>query len=102
ACAGRRPARCRPLCPCPQRRAHRSHDTLRTPCSLVRAQMPSAEAAARATYFITADIAPLGLDGDDVARCRLITIEAGVTAIPVLAFCEGTRRRASSASASRT
>jgi aspartate/methionine/tyrosine aminotransferase len=40
------------------------------------------------TYFITADVAPLGLDGDDVALCRLITQEAGVTAIPVSAFYE--------------
>jgi aspartate/methionine/tyrosine aminotransferase len=38
------------------------------------------------TYFITADIAPLGFDGDDVAFCRHITIEAGVTAVPVSAF----------------
>jgi N-succinyldiaminopimelate aminotransferase len=40
------------------------------------------------TYFITADVAPLGLDGDDVALCRLITFEAGVTAIPVSVFYE--------------
>jgi len=40
------------------------------------------------TYFITADVAPFGLDGDDVALCRLITMEAGVTAIPVSAFYE--------------
>ncbi len=37
------------------------------------------------TYFITADVAPLGL-GDDAELCRLITVEAGVTAIPVSAF----------------
>jgi aspartate/methionine/tyrosine aminotransferase len=40
------------------------------------------------TYFITADVAPFGLEGDDVALCRLITVEAGVTAIPVSAFYE--------------
>jgi aspartate/methionine/tyrosine aminotransferase len=38
------------------------------------------------TYFITADLAPLGFDGDDVAFCRHITEQAGVTAIPVSAF----------------
>ena len=38
------------------------------------------------TYFITADIAPLGFDGDDTAFCRHITINAGVTAVPVSAF----------------
>jgi aspartate/methionine/tyrosine aminotransferase len=41
------------------------------------------------TYFITADVAPLGLSGDDdAALCRLITVEAGVTAIPLSAFYE--------------
>jgi len=38
------------------------------------------------TYFITADFRPLGFDGDDVAFCRHITTEAGVTAVPVSAF----------------
>jgi len=38
------------------------------------------------TYFITTDFSPLGFDGDDVAFCRHITEEAGVTAIPVSAF----------------
>jgi aspartate/methionine/tyrosine aminotransferase len=38
------------------------------------------------TYFITADITPLGFEGDDIAFCRHITIEAGVTAVPVSAF----------------
>ena len=38
------------------------------------------------TYFITADVAPLGVDGDDVALCRRLTMEAGVTAVPVSAF----------------
>jgi N-succinyldiaminopimelate aminotransferase len=38
------------------------------------------------SYFITADFAPLGFAGDDVAFCRHITEEAGVTAIPVTAF----------------
>ena len=40
----------------------------------------------RGTYFITADIAPLGFGGDDTEICRHITIEAGVTAVPVSAF----------------
>jgi aspartate/methionine/tyrosine aminotransferase len=43
----------------------------------------------RGSYFITADFAPLGFAGDDVAFCRLITERAGVTAIPVSAFYEG-------------
>ena len=38
------------------------------------------------TYFITADVRPLGFDGDDEAFCRLITTEAGVAAVPVSAF----------------
>ena len=31
-------------------------------------------------------MAPLGLDGDDAALARRMTIEAGVTAVPVSAF----------------
>jgi N-succinyldiaminopimelate aminotransferase len=42
----------------------------------------------QATYFITTDFAPLGFNGDDVAFCRHITEQAGVTAIPVSAFYE--------------
>ena len=38
------------------------------------------------TYFVTADVRPLDLGGDDVGACRLLTVEAGVTAIPVSAF----------------
>ncbi len=38
------------------------------------------------TYFITTDFTPLGFTGDDEAFCRHITVEAGVTAIPVSAF----------------
>ena len=38
------------------------------------------------SYFITTDFSPLGFAGDDVAFCRHITEEAGVTAIPVTAF----------------
>ena len=40
------------------------------------------------TYFITTDFSPLGFNGDDVAFCRHITEQAGVTAIPVSAFYE--------------
>jgi aspartate/methionine/tyrosine aminotransferase len=43
---------------------------------------------AQGSYFITADFAPLGFAGDDVAFCRHITEHAGVTAIPVSAFYE--------------
>ncbi|ABC22884.1 aminotransferase [Rhodospirillum rubrum] len=38
------------------------------------------------TYFLTADFRPLGFAGDDLAFCRHITCEAGVTAVPVSAF----------------
>jgi aspartate/methionine/tyrosine aminotransferase len=41
---------------------------------------------AQGTYFITADFAGLGFNGNDVAFCRHITEQAGVTAIPVSAF----------------
>ena len=41
------------------------------------------------SYFITADFRPLGFNGDDVEFCRHITIEAGVTAVPVTAFYDG-------------
>jgi aspartate/methionine/tyrosine aminotransferase len=43
------------------------------------------------TYFITADFRPLvgrleGFNGDDVAFCEKLTVEGGVTAVPVSAF----------------
>ena len=38
------------------------------------------------SYFITADYRPIGFAGEDVAFCRALTEEAGVTAIPVNAF----------------
>jgi len=38
------------------------------------------------TYFITADVSPLGLASDDVSLCRTMTVEAGVTAVPMSAF----------------
>ena len=41
------------------------------------------------SYFLTADFRPLGFDGDDMAFCRTITEQAGVTAIPVSAFYQG-------------
>lgn len=41
------------------------------------------------TYFITTDIRPLGFNGTDEEFCRHITIEAGVTAVPVSAFYQG-------------
>ena len=42
----------------------------------------------RGSYFVTTDFSPLGFNGDDVAFCRHITEQAGVTAIPVSAFYE--------------
>jgi aspartate/methionine/tyrosine aminotransferase len=44
---------------------------------------------AQGTYFVIADTGPLGWDGDDVSFCRMLTEEAGVTAIPVSAFFVG-------------
>ena len=41
---------------------------------------------AAGTYFISADFRPLGFAGDDVEFCRHITVEAGVTAVPLSAF----------------
>jgi aspartate/methionine/tyrosine aminotransferase len=41
------------------------------------------------TYFISADFKAFGFTGTDVDFCRHITTEAGVTAIPVSAFYEG-------------
>jgi aspartate/methionine/tyrosine aminotransferase len=38
------------------------------------------------TYFLTLDFGPLDLDGDDAALARRMTIEAGVTSVPVSAF----------------
>jgi aspartate/methionine/tyrosine aminotransferase len=38
------------------------------------------------TYFLTLDMAPLGMDGDDAVLAKRMTIEAGVTAVPVSAF----------------
>jgi N-succinyldiaminopimelate aminotransferase len=37
------------------------------------------------TYFISADASPLGFT-DDVELCRTMTVEAGVTAVPMSAF----------------
>lgn len=44
--------------------------------------------ACEGTYFVTADIRPLALGDDDVTVCRRLTLEAGVTAVPVSAFYE--------------
>jgi len=43
---------------------------------------------AMGSYFVTTDFSRLGFVGDDVAFCRHITEQAGVTAIPVSAFYE--------------
>lgn len=38
------------------------------------------------TYFLTLDVVPLGLEADDVALARRMTIEAKVATVPVSAF----------------
>lgn len=45
-------------------------------------------APCQGTYFITADAAPLRLNVDDVELCRIMTVEAKVTAVPVSVFYE--------------
>ncbi len=44
---------------------------------------------AQGTYFITTDFRPLGFNGSDEDFCRHITVEAGVTAVPLSAFYQG-------------
>ena len=43
----------------------------------------------RGSYFVIADFAPLGFEGNDVAFCRYLTETARVTPIPVSAFYVG-------------
>ena len=38
------------------------------------------------TYFLTLDMRPLGMENDDAALARRMTVEGGVTAVPVSAF----------------
>jgi aspartate/methionine/tyrosine aminotransferase len=38
------------------------------------------------TYFVTADLSAAGFDEDDAALARRLTVEAGVTAVPLSAF----------------
>jgi aspartate/methionine/tyrosine aminotransferase len=38
------------------------------------------------TYFMNVDFRPLGFDGGDVDFCRYLTLEAGVTVVPVSAL----------------
>jgi len=38
------------------------------------------------TYFLNADIRPLGLENNDVEFCKRLTVEAGVTLVPVSAL----------------
>jgi N-succinyldiaminopimelate aminotransferase len=49
------------------------------------ADLGLAVAPCAGTYFISADASPLGFT-DDVALCRTMTVEAGVTAVPMSAF----------------
>jgi N-succinyldiaminopimelate aminotransferase len=41
------------------------------------------------TYFLNADIRPFGSNLDDVAFCKMLTVEAGVTLVPVSALYAG-------------
>jgi len=45
--------------------------------------------ASGGTYFLSVDIRSVGFDGDDEEFCHHITTEAGVTAVPVSAFYQG-------------
>ena len=45
--------------------------------------------ATEGTYFLTVDFRSVGFNGGDEAFCRHITVEAGVTAVPVSAFYQG-------------
>jgi len=47
---------------------------------------------AHGTYFVTTDFRPLGFNGTDEDFCRHITVEAGVTAVPVSAFYDAPER----------
>ncbi len=47
--------------------------------------------ASQGSYFLTADIRPLGWNDGDESFCRFLTTEAGVAAIPLSAFYEGRR-----------
>ena len=49
---------------------------------------------AHGTYFVTTDFRPLGFNGTDEDFCRHITVEAGVTAVPVSAFYDNPGRGA--------
>ncbi len=48
-----------------------------------------AVAPCQGTYFLNADFRPLGFTGTDEEFCRHITVEAGVTGVPVSAFYMG-------------
>ena len=48
-----------------------------------------AVAPCEGTYFLNADFRPLGFTGTDEEFCRHITVEAGVTGVPVSAFYIG-------------
>ncbi|MBL6650380.1 MAG: aminotransferase class I/II-fold pyridoxal phosphate-dependent enzyme, partial [Reyranella sp.] len=47
---------------------------------------------AHGTYFVTTDFRPLGFNGTDEDFCRHITVEAGVTGVPVSAFYDAPER----------
>ena len=47
---------------------------------------------AHGTYFVTTDFRSLGFNGTDEDFCRHITVEAGVTAVPVSAFYDAPER----------
>ncbi len=47
---------------------------------------------ANGTYFVTTDFRSLGFNGTDEDFCRHITVEAGVTAVPVSAFYDAPDR----------
>ena len=60
----------------------KKRDRLARACSELGVGVISCEG----TYFLTLDMQPLGLDGDDAALAKRLTIEAGVASVPVSAF----------------
>jgi aspartate/methionine/tyrosine aminotransferase len=63
--------------------------TLGAKCDRLRAGLETigfAPARSSGTFFLNADVRGLGFNGDSFEFCRRMTIDAGVTAVPIAAF----------------